>query len=75
MRGSTDAGGPMGTPRSEPGAGARPGAAAHPGRHADWLELFFGLVFVALAAQLSHGLHGDPGLRDFAVFLALYFPP
>ncbi|MFE7777244.1 low temperature requirement protein A [Streptomyces sp. NPDC057445] len=44
-------------------------------RHADWLELFFDLVFVALAAQLSHSLHGDPGLLDFAVFLALYFPP
>ncbi|MEU9303417.1 low temperature requirement protein A [Streptomyces sp. NPDC048269] len=65
----------MSTPQSEPGAGARPGVAAHPGRHANWLELFFDLVFVALAAQLSHGLHGDPGLRDFAVFLALYFPP
>lgn len=75
MRGSTEAGGPMGTPESEPGERPGPGAAAHGGRHADWLELFFDLVFVALAAQLSHGLHGDPGLRDFAVFLALYFPP
>ncbi|MFE9634572.1 low temperature requirement protein A [Streptomyces sp. NPDC006463] len=66
----------MSTSQSEPGAGAGPpGAAVHLGRHADWLELFFDLVFVALAAQLSHGLHGDPGLRDFAVFLALYFPP
>ncbi|WP_406191431.1 low temperature requirement protein A [Streptomyces sp. NBC_01017] len=44
-------------------------------RHADWLELFFDLVFVALAAQLSHSLHGDPSLRDFAILLALYFPP
>ncbi|MFJ6480347.1 MULTISPECIES: low temperature requirement protein A [unclassified Streptomyces] len=44
-------------------------------RHAAWLELFFDLVFVAFAAQLSHELHGDPGLRDFAVFLGLFFPP
>ncbi|MGW6708737.1 low temperature requirement protein A [Streptomyces sp. NPDC054956] len=63
----------MGTPQ----AGADSPARAQPpgGRHADWLELFFDLVFVALAAQLSHQLHGDPGPRDFAVFLALYFPP
>ncbi|MEU6864553.1 low temperature requirement protein A [Streptomyces sp. NPDC046876] len=51
------------------------GQAAREGRHADWLELFFDLVFVAIAAQVSHQLHGDPGLRDFAVFLGLYFPP
>ncbi|MEU9982878.1 low temperature requirement protein A [Streptomyces sp. NPDC050856] len=44
-------------------------------RHAGWLELFFDLVFVALAAQLSHSLHGDPGPTDFGIFLALYFPP
>jgi low temperature requirement protein LtrA len=44
-------------------------------RHAAWLELFFDLVFVAFAAQLSHTLHGDPGWREFGVFLALYFPP
>ncbi|GAA3398773.1 hypothetical protein GCM10017752_63780 [Streptomyces roseoviridis] len=48
---------------------------AREGRHAAWLELFFDLVFVAFAAQLSHGLHGDPGLPEFAVFLGLYFPP
>ncbi|MGG8406723.1 low temperature requirement protein A [Streptomyces sp. 12297] len=72
----------MGTPQS--GADAGGGTAAGGGagtdagteaRHAGWLELFFDLVFVALAAQLSHELHGDPGLRDFAVFFALYFPP
>ncbi|MFJ3159907.1 low temperature requirement protein A [Streptomyces kanasensis] len=44
-------------------------------RHAGWLELFFDLVFVALAGQLAHSLHGDPGPADFAVFLALYLPP
>lgn len=65
----------MSTPQAEPGdARDRPGV-AHAGRHADWLELFFDLVFVALAAQLSHGLHGDPQPADFAVLLALYFPP
>ncbi|WP_406401314.1 low temperature requirement protein A [Streptomyces sp. NBC_00879] len=52
-----------------------PTTGSHDSRHAAWLELFFDLVFVALAAQFSHSLHGDPGLRDFAVFLALYFPP
>ncbi|WP_369779535.1 low temperature requirement protein A [Streptomyces sp. R33] len=71
--GGTDPGGPMGTPQA--GANAAADRHAPEGRHADWLELFFDLVFVALAAQLSHRLHGDPGLRDFAVFLALYFPP
>ncbi|MFE3325461.1 low temperature requirement protein A [Streptomyces sp. NPDC059176] len=44
-------------------------------RRVRWLELFFDLVFVAFAAQLSHSLHGDPSPQDFAVFLALYFPP
>ncbi|WP_030761905.1 low temperature requirement protein A [Streptomyces sp. NRRL F-2664] len=52
---------------------ARPATPAE--RHAGWLELFFDLVFVAFAAQLAHSLHGDPGARDFAAFLALYFPP
>ncbi|GGQ00923.1 MULTISPECIES: low temperature requirement protein A [Streptomyces] len=54
---------------------AQPVRQPHADRHAGWLELFFDLVFVAFAAQLSHSLHGDPGPRDFAVFLALYFPP
>ncbi|MEW2415521.1 low temperature requirement protein A [Streptomyces sp. NPDC046866] len=71
----------MGTPpwgAGGPGGHAGAAAAGEPareGRHADWLELFFDLVFVAIAAQVSHQLHGDPGLRDFAVFLGLYFPP
>ncbi|MGW7460873.1 low temperature requirement protein A [Streptomyces sp. NPDC054797] len=59
---------------STPVTPAVPGG-VHEGRRAGWLELFFDLVFVAFASQLSHSLHGDPGLRDFAVFLALYFPP
>lgn len=64
----------MGTPQAGPGAQARE-PVRQESRHADWLELFLDLVFVALAAQLSHRLHGDPDLRDFAVFLGLYFPP
>ncbi|MET9650864.1 MULTISPECIES: low temperature requirement protein A [unclassified Streptomyces] len=59
----------------EPRTAASAGAEAPQERHAGWLELFFDLVFVALAAQLSHQLHGDPNLGDFALFLALYFPP
>ncbi len=46
----------------------------HEARHAAWLELFFDLVFVAIVAQFSHALHGDPGLRDFGLFFALYLP-
>ncbi|SEB79071.1 low temperature requirement protein A [Streptomyces sp. TLI_105] len=52
-----------------------PSATSDGERHAGWLELFFDLVFVAVVAQLSHTLHGDPNARDFAVFLGLYFPP
>ncbi|WP_188316854.1 low temperature requirement protein A [Solihabitans fulvus] len=47
---------------------------SHDGRHASWLELFFDLVFVAAAAQLSHQLHGDPGPGAFVAFLCLFFP-
>ncbi|MCB5165372.1 low temperature requirement protein A [Streptomyces bambusae] len=65
----------MGTPETGAAAGTPAAAAQHGDRHANWLELFFDLVFVALAAQLSHQLHGDPGAADFAVFFALYFPP
>ncbi|MEV6315432.1 low temperature requirement protein A [Streptomyces sp. NPDC051776] len=55
-------------------AGSGPAGAGERERHAAWLELFFDLVFVAVAAQLAHGLHGDPEVGDFALFLALYFP-
>lgn len=65
----------MGTPESGAGGDADADTQTQESRHADWLELFFDLVFVALAAQLSQRLHGDPDLRDFAVFMALYFPP
>ncbi|WP_017241920.1 low temperature requirement protein A [Streptomyces sp. SS] len=58
------------TPASSPSRTSEPEP-----RHAGWLELFFDLVFVAVVAQLAHGLHGDPGAREFAVFLGLYFPP
>ncbi|WP_203911687.1 low temperature requirement protein A [Rhizocola hellebori] len=43
-------------------------------RRADWFELFFDLVFVVMVAVLAHGLHGDPGWRDFGTFLVLFFP-
>ena len=39
---------------------------------ADWMELFFDLVFVALVAQLSEGLHHEPTFAQLAVFLALF---
>ncbi|MFI8966363.1 low temperature requirement protein A [Streptomyces sp. NPDC053493] len=69
----------MSTPRTPaPSPSPSPTPASSTGlepRHAGWLELFFDLVFVAVVAQLSHGLHGDPGGREFAVFLGLYFPP
>jgi low temperature requirement protein LtrA len=39
---------------------------------ADWMELFFDLVFVALVGQLSLSLHRDPTFTDLAVFLALF---
>ncbi|WP_435610400.1 low temperature requirement protein A [Streptomyces sp. C10-9-1] len=63
----------MSTP-GPPAAGAPAAGPAPAARHAGWIELFFDLVFVAFVAQLAHGLHGDPGARDFAVLLALYFP-
>jgi low temperature requirement protein LtrA len=43
-------------------------------RRADWFELFFDLVFVVMIAVLAHGLHGDPGWRDFGTFAVLFFP-
>jgi low temperature requirement protein LtrA len=36
------------------------------------MELFFDLVFIALVAQLSAGLHHEPTFADLAVFLALF---
>ncbi|GAA1952823.1 low temperature requirement protein A [Microbacterium deminutum] len=39
---------------------------------ADWMELFFDLVFVALVGQLSSGLHHEPTFAELAVFLALF---
>lgn len=42
-----------------------------PGR-ADWMELFFDLIFVALIGQLAHGLHEHPGFAAIGVFLALF---
>jgi low temperature requirement protein LtrA len=39
---------------------------------ADWMELFFDLVFVALVGQLSVGLHHEPTFAQLGVFLALF---
>ncbi|SFR69584.1 Low temperature requirement protein LtrA [Microbacterium azadirachtae] len=39
---------------------------------ADWMELFFDLVFVALVGQLSSGLHHEPTFAQLGVFLALF---
>ena len=39
---------------------------------ADWMELFFDLVFVALIGQLSAGLRTTPTFADLGVFLALF---
>ncbi|MBS1673904.1 MAG: low temperature requirement protein A [Actinobacteria bacterium] len=39
---------------------------------ADWMELFFDLVFVALVGQLSAGLHHEPTFAQIGVFLALF---
>lgn len=38
------------------------------------MELLFDLVFVAFVGQLAHGIHGDPGVWEFATFIVLYFP-
>ena len=39
---------------------------------ADWMELFFDLVFVALIGQLSAGLHATPTFAALGVFVALF---
>ncbi|MGH1549235.1 low temperature requirement protein A [Leifsonia poae] len=39
---------------------------------ADWMELFFDLIFVALVGQLAHGLHVHPGFASIGVFLVLF---
>ena len=39
---------------------------------ADWMELFFDLVFVALIGQLSAGLHTTPTFAALGVFVALF---
>ncbi|WP_405017014.1 low temperature requirement protein A [Kitasatospora sp. NBC_00070] len=49
-------------------------AAEQEDHHADWFELFFDLVFVVTVSVLAHGLHGDPGAKEFGTFLVLFFP-
>ncbi|MCU1422500.1 MAG: hypothetical protein JWN36_2151 [Microbacteriaceae bacterium] len=46
--------------------------AAPRGQRVGWLELFFDLVFVVVIEQLTHRLHGDPGLIDFAIVFGLF---
>ncbi|GAB4588383.1 low temperature requirement protein A [Nocardia sp. IFM 10818] len=41
-------------------------------RHATWMELFFDLVAVAGIGQLTHVLHGSPGLGDAGLYVVLY---
>ncbi|MFD5142251.1 low temperature requirement protein A [Streptomyces sp. NPDC058401] len=43
-------------------------------RHASWLELFFDLLFVAVVAQLAHGLLGHVTLARIGEVLALFVP-
>ncbi|GAB3575260.1 low temperature requirement protein A [Leifsonia lichenia] len=38
----------------------------------DWMELFFDLIFVALVAQLAHGLSHEPSFGTLLLFLALF---
>ncbi|MFE6844064.1 hypothetical protein [Streptomyces sp. NPDC057686] len=49
--GVTDPGGPTGTPQT--GANADPDGHAPEGRHADWLDLFFDLLGIALRHRLA----------------------
>ncbi|WP_052351824.1 low temperature requirement protein A, partial [Deinococcus pimensis] len=48
-------------------AARRPG-----GRHATWLELFFDLVYVVAASNLTRTLLGDASARGALVFLGLF---
>ena len=43
-------------------------------RHASWLELFFGLVFVVAITHLSHVLVLDHSAGGFLRFVALFIP-
>ena len=58
---------------SEPPVAAGPNV-IHRTRRADWLELFFDLVFVVVVKQLTERLHGEPGPAEFVgVALLLVF--
>ncbi|MDR6867070.1 low temperature requirement protein LtrA [Microbacterium resistens] len=37
-----------------------------------WMELFFDLIFVALVAQLAHGLQTHPSVESLLIFVALF---
>lgn len=51
---------------------AAPPAQERDATRADWMELFFDLVFVALVGQLSGGLHHASTFAQLGVFLALF---
>ena len=51
---------------------APPAESERDATRADWMELFFDLVFVALVGQLSSGLHHEPTFAQLGVFLALF---
>ena len=60
---------------SEAGAASVPETAEPAaGRRVDWIELFLDLAMVAFITQLAHGLHGAPGLAEFATFIAWSIP-
>ncbi|TDU82170.1 low temperature requirement protein LtrA [Kribbella voronezhensis] len=42
-------------------------------RHASWLELFFDLIVVAAAAQISHRLHGAETVGQVAACAAMFY--
>lgn len=42
-------------------------------RHASWLELFFDLIVVAAAAQISHRLHGAESVGQVAACAAMFY--
>ncbi len=45
-----------------------------PARRANWLELFFDLVFVTAVAALAQQLHDDHSVVGLAVFAGLFVP-
>jgi len=48
------------------------------GRHVDWLELFYDLIYVVVIARLAHivleGHDGQIGPHEYLVFFTLFVP-